>query len=382
VKAFGVTSLRAAALFALLLSACAGGGATFRWPEGATEAPASPLRPIWAQTLYELDPLAYKPVESARPAVDRKNRIVVTGARDGIVRAFAVETGKELWAWPMREAVVAAPLIAGEAVFVGSMSGFVTRLDLESGAEDWSYDTGGAVMATPALLGGRLFVTNDNNRLTALDAATGKYLWHKQRQHQREFTITGHAGVAARKGVIFTGFSDGMLVAMAPEDGATIWSRFLGEKSGDFVDVDTTPVLADGSLYAAAYRGGLHQLDPATGDVRWRHAVEGASAPIVRHGRLYTTTAGGELQALRADDGSTIWRAAWRSESLSAPEIAGLWVFVSTGGGLSVVSSATGEIRELWTVYEGISGAPTAAAGRLFVVSNGGDLRAANIIRP
>lgn len=374
--------LLASLLAALSLAACSSGMGVYGWPSGEPEPVNSPLQPDWTARLYQLDPLPYDPIERATPATDRRGDIVVSGAADGEVRAWKAEDGRALWTYGMHEAVVSAPLVTDDAVLVGSLDGHVARLDLATGGAVWSYDSHGAVRATPAMLGGRAFVTNDLNRVMAVDALTGKHLWHKQRPHQSEFTITGHAGVLAVDGLIFTGFSDGMLQAMAPEDGATVWSRFLGERQDDFVDVDTTPVLAEGALYAAAFRGGLHALDPATGEVRWRHPAEGCSEPVVRAGRVYTTTAGRELHVLRAADGALLAKTIFETGAPSRPVVVGPWVLVGTGGALAVISSGTGAVRDLWTTYDGISAAPATARGRLFVVSNGGVLHAMRITRP
>ena len=367
---------------AVLVAGCAAQGrSTFTWPDEPAPLPESPRHDTWSASLYDLGRLAYKPQELARPVTARRGAVVVTGAADGVVRAFDAGTGRELWTHAMAERIVSEPVVAGDSVLVGSMDGNLVRLDLESGAVEWSYDTEGAILARPAVAGGRVFVANDLNRVIALDAATGKHLWNKQRPHQREFTIFGHGGPLYSGGRLFVGFSDGMLLAVSPEDGATIWSRFLGEKSGDFVDVDTTPVLSNGVLFAAAYRGGLHALDPATGDVKWRHPVEGVSAPAIRGSKLYVTTAARELQALDAADGRLVWRTSFRTGTLSAPEMAGAWILLGTDGGLALVAAADGHARELWTTYDGVSARPTASRGHLFVVSNGGSLHAMEILR-
>ena len=59
-------------------------------------------------------------------------------------------------------------------------------------------------------------------------------------------------------GQVYMGFADGHLVALDLEKGVALWDKQLSTSGGtQFLDVDTTPVLADGKLFVASYKDGV-----------------------------------------------------------------------------------------------------------------------------
>lgn len=73
----------------------------------------------------------------------------------------------------------------------------------------------------------------------------------------------------------------------------------------------TPPVVADGLIYVA--RPDAHQvaaMDVRTGEVRWRHTVNGRvdTAPTLHRGLCLFGTRNGWVYALRADNGQLVWR--------------------------------------------------------------------------
>jgi outer membrane protein assembly factor BamB len=90
-----------------------------------------------------------------------------------------------------------------------------------------------------------------------------------------------------------------------------------------------TPVVAAGSVFAAAADGTVLRLDAATGRQVWRVRLAAALAGGVgADGKLVVVGSNeGEVIALDAD-GATLWRARVSSEVLSAPVVAGDLVVV------------------------------------------------------
>ncbi|MBW2548107.1 MAG: PQQ-binding-like beta-propeller repeat protein, partial [Deltaproteobacteria bacterium] len=78
-------------------------------------------------------------------------------------------------------------------------------------------------------------------------------------------------------GRLYAGFTDGAVAAINPADGRLFWevetSVDVEIRPGNvpqFLDVDTTPVLLQGTLYIASFTAGLYALDADSGTVEWR----------------------------------------------------------------------------------------------------------------
>ena len=193
-------------------------------------------------------------------------------------------------------------------------------------------------------------------------------------------TITGQPGVVVSDDAVITGFSDGRLVAYAKKDGATLWDQDLSGGEQDFVDVSTTPVIADGLLVAASYRHGLLGLNLASGEVVWSHPGEGFGTPAAFEGILYVPQARGGYLAIEAQTGRVIWYLALGdAKSPDTPAISRRYIFGPVGSCLVVLDRTSG--RELYRVDDmwGFSSTPEVAWGRVYAQSNSGHVYAFNL---
>ncbi|QDZ28172.1 outer membrane protein assembly factor BamB [Noviherbaspirillum sp. UKPF54] len=112
----------------------------------------------------------------------------------------------------------------------------------------------------------------------------------------------------------------------------TVWSASVGKSDG-FV---FSPALANGSIYAAAAKGGLERIDAATGRSIWRiDAGTRLTAGVGTDGTI-VAVAGEKGMLLAFDaDGKLRWKAQASSEVLSAPAV---------GQGLVIVRSVDNRI--------------------------------------
>ena len=80
---------------------------------------------VWSAALED------ETVHFSSAAVD--DELVIAGASDGALRAFNIDTGSIEWIVQCSDALVAQPLIVGEAVYVGSMGSWFYAFDRASG---------------------------------------------------------------------------------------------------------------------------------------------------------------------------------------------------------------------------------------------------------
>jgi outer membrane protein assembly factor BamB len=153
--------------------------------------------------------------------------------------------GAPLWTIgpPVSSAVMAAPVIDGDKVYLTNFESHICAADLLTGQIGWAtklYDSASdfryGIVGTPALAGGRLFVPTPKDDLFAVDAASGRALWHIS----AEPTIIrplpyGQAGAraflaapAVTGDLVWVGGADGILRAVDAATGTMAWSADLG----------------------------------------------------------------------------------------------------------------------------------------------------------
>jgi outer membrane protein assembly factor BamB len=339
--------------------------------------------PHWSRRLTFNDPWDYKPLEYAVPAVSDNGERVYAGSRQGDLSCFDVRTGRLVWRIRIGREVRSHILYQEGTLFFGAGDGRLYAVDAEEGKVRWKYAAKAEVSARPVITTTRAFFTSNDHMVYAVDADTGEWRWHYARPVPEGFTMQGQAGPLLHKGSLFVGFADGYLVSLKAQDGALQWEKRLSEATR-FGDVDTTPALAGGTLLAAAFNEGLFALDPADGIIRWKIPAAGASTPSVAGDVGYFTTPAGEIASFSVADGKVRWRVRIDPGYLSPPVVYRRWLLVSqseittvkTRGGVYVLDRDTGKVETVIDIGQGVRGAPVAARGHLFFLTDSGWLHA------
>jgi len=324
------------------------------------------------------------PQEFAAPAV-MADKLFIGSAR-GWFYALKASNGEVYWRKELGS-VVCAPLIDRGILYVGTNDGFLVALDTETGEEKWRYQSRGPISETPASTGDLIVFANEADQVVAVDAVKGKFKWQYKGETPEEYTLRGHAGVTIDGDLIYTGFSNGTLVALRKDTGSVAWSTSLKGDADRFMDVDATPLIIEGTLYASSSSGGVYALDKATGLVKWRLPFWDASMPsssgnvggIASDGKaIYVSVA--DLGTYAIDfAGNVLWRVGARGGGEPAEPVvfADMLVYSLAGAGLFVAERRTGQTLEYFDPGDGVSAQPTITGdGRLFVMSNRGILYA------
>lgn len=164
---------------------------------------------------------------------------------------------------------------------------------------------------------------------------------------------------------------------------AKIWSANAGKGEGR-LGVRQSPVVADGRVYAAAVRGGVHAFDLQTGSKLWTYESEQrlSGGPGVGDGLLVMGSLDGAVIALDAATGVEKWQAEVGSEVIAAPAVGMGMVFVrSNDGRITAFDAASGERRWFWahgvpTLSVRGNDAPLLGPGVVFVGNDDGTITA------
>lgn len=351
----------------------------------AVEPPAPPAatnlyRILWTRPLVPKTMLEYRPSEPGGAAVDPATGMVVVGTRDGWVHAFLPD-GSLLWDFRAAGGFQAPPLVTGDAVYVGSLDGRLYARDKSTGKERWQYDAKEEMGSQPAAAGGLVYVATLQDTVLALEARSGAFRWHYRREAPGGFTIRGVANPVVEGGALYAGFSDGSVVALDASSGKVRWERKLGPRA-DFADVDGL-AMDEGRLYAAAYSGVVAALEPATGKAIWEVKAPQACRVAAGKGYLAAVTTD-KVLFMTGKDGKELWSLPLQGTPTGSPMALGRGLgllLVPNGQGLLLIDARGARTLRNFTRGEGASSSPVVLGRRLYLLSNGGELVAVELLR-
>ncbi len=270
------------------------------------------------------------------------------------------------------------PVVDGDTVYAGSSDGNLYAVAIPTGKARWTYAAKEDLTTRPAVAHGLVLVASLQDTVFAVDAATGAWKWHHRREQKGEtLTIQGAAAVQIAGNTAYAGYSDGFVAAVDVATGAARWERRVAP-SGAHPDVDSL-VLDGDRLYAAAYSGAVLALDARTGNDVWSFPAASASRVAVGAGFVYAVTPG-NVYGLSPATGAMLWTTPLDGAPGAAPALAGKWLLVPAGdSGLRWLEAATGRPLRHFQPGTGVLSAPGVGAGRVYVLSNGGDLFALDL---
>jgi outer membrane protein assembly factor BamB len=381
-----------AALGATLgLGAVLGAGCSHPTWQRADAMRAGPLEPLGEDRLslhwkfITADRLTeVEPQEFAGAAVYADT--LYTGSASGWFFALRASTGALRWRKKLG-AVVSSPIVSGGMLLIGLADGTLLAVDPQTGKEKWRYQSRGPIEQSPVVTGDLVVFSNEADQVVAVDANTGKFKWQYKGETPEEYTLRGHAGVAVDNELLYTGFANGILVALRKDTGSVAWSTSLKGDADRFMDVDATPIVVGEQVYASSSSGGVYALDKTTGLIRWRVPFWDVAQPSSTGNVGGMATDGKTLYVSVADlgtyaidlSGNVLWRVGAKDGGEPAAPVVWneLLLYTLAHDGMFIADRRTGETLEYFDPGEGVSATPTVTGdGRLFVMSNRGILYA------
>ncbi|GAM04871.1 outer membrane protein assembly factor BamB family protein [Novosphingobium sp. MBES04] len=333
---------------------------------------------------------------AASPVVG-DGRLYVIDTR-GVVHAFNVETGSEVWTKSFKVSGEDEKSIFGGGVsfdsgkvFVTTGVGEVAALDARTGEQSWSVKPAGPLRGAPTVAFNAIYVMTQDNQIFALNAADGKVLWSESGSITQS-GVFGVASPAAARGTVIAGYSSGELVAYRYENGRQLWSDALARTSistevGSLTDVDADPIIDQGRVFALGQGGRMAAYELLTGQRVWELNLAGISTPAVAGDWVFTLDDKAEILAISRANGKVRWltqltrygnpKKRKNPVFWVGPVLAGnaLWTGNSDGE-VYRIDPASGE-ETLFTKTKGaVSLAPVVANSTLFVLDDSGRITA------
>jgi outer membrane protein assembly factor BamB len=385
--------------------------------------PSGSLQVLFVRPLTAQSRTVGEASERGKPEIDAAHGRVFVGSSDHGLYALRASNGTPIWRFETLGLVQSEPLYDAEldAVYFGSNDGALYALHASDGRLMWRFDSAGEIGRKAVRVGESLFFANAADNLFAVERRSGKALWRVHRTPALGMEISGYAGPAADRGMVFFAFSDGHVGAYDARDGSERWPPIdlsaEAEQSGApdalrYLDVDTTPVPDDLGpvghvIFVASYAGGVFAIDEDRGVTVWKdekiagvsdlglwrepaHPANPQGPEFVPDGPLVPTremlmASGGSsgLVALEPATGRTLWHVALPEGGMTAPvRLAGALLIGTTRYGAFLLSPRDGRAIDGFDLGSGFSQTPAAFGSRGYLLSNSGTLVAVDVGSP
>jgi outer membrane protein assembly factor BamB len=236
----------------------------------------------------------------------------------GRVRAFDIQTGRELWMHQVRsESSPAEALFGGGVTFDGGRiyatngAGDIAALDAATGAQVWMVKPGGPLRGAPTIAGDNVYVLSQDSQLYALNSANGEQRWNGAGSFELA-GVFGSAAPAFAQATLVAGYSSGELTAYRYENGQVVWQDALARTGistqvGQLSDIDADPVIDNGRVFAIGQGGRMVAVELITGQRAWEVNIGGLSTPWVVGDWVFVVTDRAQLLAVARSSGRIRW---------------------------------------------------------------------------
>ena len=272
------------------------------------------LRPLWSVSIGK-----------GSSAIQRLNAAPVMAAGrlytmdvEGQVSAFSAQNGGVIWrAKISRKGEGPLPAfgggvsVGGDRVFVTTGYGIVAALNAADGRELWRKQLGGVLRSAPTVSGDRVYVRTLDSQLLALATSNGEQAWEVNATLEPA-AILGPGAPAVAQDTVVAGFSSGELFALRVENGRTVWQDALARTGrttalAALSDIDASPVIDRGRVFAIGNGGRMAALELATGQRVWERNFAGGQTPWVAGDYIFAVTLDAELVCMTRGDGKIRW---------------------------------------------------------------------------
>lgn len=247
--------------------------------------------------------------------------VVYAADRHGVVKALSIDDGREIWSvnlaekdgwFSTRAALLSGGVtVSGGKVYIGTEQAQVYALNASDGSVAWKTGVVGEALSRPVVSDGLVLIHTSNGQLQALNEADGAVKWTVNLD-MPSLSLRGESAPTTAFGAAIVGGDNGRVSAVLMQQGQLIWQQRISQANGPteidrLSDVDTTPVVVNGVVYALAYNGNMTALDLRSGQIMWKRDLGSVSDFVIDGNRIYIIDQNDRVLALSTDGGVTLW---------------------------------------------------------------------------
>ena len=314
------------------------------------------------------------------PVVD--GGFVFAASDDGEIIAVNTINGDLMWQTEVENSITGGVGAGDGIVMIGTEAAELIVFSQSNGEEVWRASVSSEILSQPKTNGDIVVAQTVDGKLIALNREDGMQRWTYETTLPA-LTLRGTSSpILTSEGTVLAGFSNGILVSVAAEDGVYVWEERVAVPDGQYdiervIDVDGE-LLVDGSrILAASYQGNLMAFDIASGQIVWGMEASSYHGMDQGFGNTYYSDDKSHLIALRNNSSDVVWQnVELQYRDLTAPKTISNYVAIADYEGyLHLVSQIDGRIVGRTRIdNDGIRSNLIDDDGKLIVYGNSGSL--------
>ena len=314
------------------------------------------------------------------PVVD--GGFVFAASDDGEIIAVNTINGDLMWQTEVENSITGGVGAGDGIVMIGTEAAELMVFNQSNGEEVWRASVSSEILSQPKTNGDIVVAQTVDGKLIALNREDGMQRWTYETTLPA-LTLRGTSSpILTPEGTVVAGFSNGILVSVAAEDGVYVWEERVAVPDGQYdiervIDVDGE-LLVDGSrILAASYQGNLMAFDIASGQIVWGMEASSYHGMDQGFGNIYYSDDKSHLIALRNNSSDVVWQnEELQYRDLTAPKTISNYVAIADYEGyLHLVSQIDGRIVGRTRIdNDGIRSNLIDDDGKLIVYGNSGSL--------
>lgn len=314
------------------------------------------------------------------PVVD--GGFVFAASDDGEIIAVNTINGDLMWQTEVENSITGGVGAGDGIVMIGTEAAELIVFNQSNGEEVWRASVSSEILSQPKTNGDIVVTQTVDGKLIALNREDGMQRWTYETTLPA-LTLRGTSSpILTSEGTVVAGFSNGILVSVAAEDGVYVWEERVAVPDGQYdiervIDVDGE-LLVDGSrILAASYQGNLMAFDIASGQIVWGMEASSYHGMDQGFGNIYYSDDKSHLIALRNNSSDVVWQnEELQYRDLTAPKTISNYVAIADYEGyLHLVSQIDGRIVGRTRIdNDGIRSNLIDDDGKLIVYGNSGSL--------
>lgn len=344
------------------------------------------VKKLWVRDTLSETNEGFRKINRMTPII-YKDLIIQGNSIDGVV-AFREKDGQKVWSIPVANGVEPSGALFKETLFISASDGHFYSIRAQTGEVLWKIQTQTENLGEPYYDSneGVVYFQTGLSSLYSVDAESGRIIWTYARQDTSQFSIRGNSRPSVFQDMVYSGFSDGSLVAFNKKTGSVVWDVFLN-RNKRFRDIDATPVVDGNLIYIQAFDDQLYCISATQGSVMWKVDFGGYYGVLLDQDRIYASTTKNQVVALNKKTGQVIWK--YDTKQGNPTQVVtykGMAIFGESLGKLIFLNAETGVPISSFEPGRGVMSVPAIneKSNRVYFISGEGNLYAleAGYFRP